>query len=181
MIPRTKNFLAVGLAATLAVNLPAAPAVDKDPAAKPAKAELPQLQLTVDVPPHWRPFLADDLADVFASRVADVFRRQGYTGQVNFLALDDPKPDQPVLAIRLIHWRLGRTDNAECTFTASVKAGGREQSLGVFENTTLVWISGLRRWGLADALGDAPDAALRDLAGKLAGSATVPGFPAAKK
>lgn len=181
MIPRTKNFLAVGLAATLTVNLPAAPVADKDPAAKPAKAELPQLQLTVNVPPHWRPFLADDLADAFASRVADVFRRQGYTGQVDFLSLGDPKPDQPVLAIRLIHWRLGRTDNAECSFTASVRAGGKEESLGVFENTTLVWISGMSRWGLADALGDAADDALRDLARKLAGSGTVPGFPAAGK
>lgn len=180
MIPRTRNLLAAGLAATLAVTLPETRAGEKEPAGKPAKLELPQLQLTVDVPPHWRPFLADDLADAFASRAADVLRRHGFAGEVKFVPVGEPAKDQPVLAIRLINWRIGRTDNAECTFTASISTGGKEQTLGVFENTNLVWLGGMGRWGLADALGDAADAALRDLAVKLARSGTVAGFPAKK-
>lgn len=181
MIPGSRNLLAAGLAATLAVTLPEARAAEKTPAGKSAKAELPQLQLTVDVPPNWRPFLADDLADAFASRLVDIFHRQGYTGEVKFMPIEEPAKDQPVLAIRLITWRIGRTDNAECTFTASVITAGKEESLGVFDHTNLVWSRSMGRWSLAEALGDVADDALRGLAVKLAKSGSVPGFAAAKK
>lgn len=181
MTPRTKNLLAAGLAATLAVTLPEVRATEKDPAAKPAKAELPQLQLTVDVPPNWRPLLADDLAEAFASRTADVLRRQGYTGEVKFIPFGDPDKAKPLLAIRLINWRIGRTDNAECVFTATLATGDKEESLGVFDHTNLTWSRRAGRWGLAEALGDVADDALRGLAGKLAKSGIVPGFPPAKK
>jgi hypothetical protein len=178
MIPRSRNLLATGLAATLAVTLPRSYAADRNQSAKPAKAELPQLQLTVHVPAHWRPFLADDLADAFASRVADVFRRQGFTGEVEFVPAGEPDPGVPVLVLSLISWRISRTDNAECTFSAAIQAGGSEESLGVFENTHLFWNSGVGHRGMAEALGDAADGALRDLAAKLARSGSVPGFPA---
>lgn len=181
MIPRTRNLLAAGLAATLAVTLPETRAAGKDPAAKPAQTDLPQLQLTVDVPPHWRPFLADDLADAFASRAAEVFRRQGYTGELKFVPIGEPAKDQPLLAIRLISWRIGRTDNAECTFNAALIVGGKEESLGLFDHTNLVWSRAMGRWSLADALGDVADEALRGLARKLAGDPRVPGFTPAKK
>lgn len=181
MIPRSRNLLATGLAATLAVTLPRSyAAADNGPSAKSAKAEMPQLQLTLDVPPHWRPFLSDDLADAFASRVTDVFRRQGFTGEMEFVPAGEPDRNAPVLAIRLINWRIGRTDNAECTFAAAVRSGGREENLGVFENTPLTWASGLGPGGLANALGDAADGALRDLARQLARNGTVSGFAADK-
>lgn len=181
MSPKTRNLLAAGLVVTLAVTLPQARATEKDPAAKPAKAELPQLQLTVDVPPNWRPFLADDLAEAFASRLADVFHRRGYTGEVKFIPIGEPSKDQPQLAIRLISWRIGRTDNAECTFTAALTIGGKEESLGVFDHTNLVWRRAMGRWGLAEALGDVADDALRGLAVKLAKDGLVAGFPPPKK
>ena len=38
----------------------------------------------------------------------------------------------PALAIRLINWRIGRTDNAECTFTAALKRMGQEHEPGYF-------------------------------------------------
>ncbi|MDI1337758.1 MAG: hypothetical protein PSU94_16365 [Lacunisphaera sp.] len=181
MIPRTRNLLAAGLAASLAVSLPEARATEQDPAAKPAQADLPQLQLTVDVPPNWRPFLADDLADAFASRVMDVFRRHGYTGEVKFIPIGDPAKDRLLLAIRLINWRIGRTDSAECVFTAVLIAGGKEESLGIFDHTNLAFNRGMGRWGLADALGDVADDALRGLAKKLANDPNVPGFPPPKQ
>jgi hypothetical protein len=179
MIPRSRNLLATGLAATLAVTLPRSYAADRNQSAKPAKAELPQLQLTVHVPAHWRPFLADDLADAFASRVADVFRRQGFTGEVEFVPAGESGRGVSVLAIRLINWRISRTDSAECTFTAAVLTDHREENLGLFDNTRLPWSSSMGHRGVAGALGDAADGALRELAGKLGRSASVPGFPGA--
>ncbi len=181
MIAKTHNLLAAGLAASLAVTLPELRAADKDPTGQPAKVVLPQLQLTVDVPPNWRPFLADDLADAFASRTADILRRQGYTGEVKFIPVGEPAKDKPVLALQLINWRIGRTDNAECVFTASLIRDGKEESLGIFDHTTLVWNRSRGRWGLAEALGDVADGALRELARKLAKGGAVPGFEPAKK
>ena len=181
MTPKAKNLLTAALAATLSVGFPAGRAVAKDATGKPVKAEMPQLQLSVDVPPNWRPFLSDDLAEAFASRVAGVFRRRGFAGAIKFLDHEEASPDVPVLAIRLITWRIGRTDNAECTFSASIAAGGKEQSLGFFESTSLMWNKGLGRWGLAEALGDVADDALRDLAIRLGQAGLVTGFPAKKK
>jgi hypothetical protein len=176
MIPRSRNLLATGLAATLAVTLPRNYAADRNLSAKPAKAGQPQLQLAVTTPPQWRPLLADDLADAFASRVADVLCRQGFNVGVAFIPSGDPDSGHPVLAIRLIHWRLGRTDSAECLFTATIQSGDKKEDLGAFENTHLPWLSGTSRRGLAEVLGDAADGALRELAGKLAQSGSVPWF-----
>ena len=139
LIQKQKNLLTVAVVAALSISGPRARGGEKESAAKPAKAELPQLQLTVDVPAQWRPFLSDDLAEAFASRLTDVFRRRGYTGEVRFLDHDEPNADLPVLAVRLINWRIGRTDTAECTFTASLKTTGQEHELGIFENTSFVW------------------------------------------
>jgi hypothetical protein len=181
LVQKQKNLFTVAMVAALSVSGPRVRAIEKENTTKPAKAELPHLQLTVEVPPHWRPFLSDDLAEAFASRLTDVFRRRGYAGEVSFLDHDEPRPAVPVLAIRLINWRIGRTDNAECTFTASLKHGSEEQELGIFENTSLVWNNNRARWGLADALGDVADGALRDLSAKLSKDGRLAGFPAAKK
>jgi len=180
MTSQAKNLLTAGLVATLTVSVPVTRAREPAAPGTNAPAERPQLQLSVDVPSLWRPFLADDLAEAFASHVSDVFHRRGYAGQVNFLGSGDPAPAGPLVAIRLINWRIGRTETAECTFTASVTAGGRWHDLGVFGNTSLTWIADPGRWGLAEALGDAADGALRDLAVRLAKADLVPGFPPAK-
>jgi hypothetical protein len=181
LIQKQKNILTVAMVAALSVSGPRARAVEKENTAKPAKAEQPQLQLTVDVPPHWRPFLSDDLAEAFASRLTDVFRRRGYTGEVRFLDHEDAKQDAPALLVRLINWRIGRADNAECTFAATLKKGSQEHDLGIFENTSLVWNDHMGRWKLANALGDVADGALRDLSSKLSEDSLLPGFPLPKK
>jgi hypothetical protein len=181
LIQKQKNLFTVAMVAALSVSGPRARALEKENTAKPAKAELPQLQLAVDVPPQWRPFLSDDLAEAFASRLTDVFRRRGYAGEVRFLDHDDPKSGAPLLTIRLINWRVGRIDNAECTFTASLKNGSEEHELGIFENTSFAWNNNGTRWGLADVLGDVADGALTDLSSKLSKDDLLPGFSAAKK
>jgi hypothetical protein len=181
LVQKQKNILTVAIVAALSVSEPPARAAAKENTAKPAKAELPQLQVTVNVPPQWRPFLSDDLAGAFASRLSDVFRRHGYAGEVRFIDHDNPKPDVPWLTVRLINWRIERTDNAECTFTATLNSGGREHELGIFENTSLAWNNNLGRWGLADALGDVADGALRDLSTKLHKAGLLPGFSVAEK
>ena len=180
LIQKQKNLLTVAVVAALSVSVPRARAAEKETTAKPAKAELPQLQLTVEVPPHWRPFLSDDLAEAFASRLTDVFCRRGYSGNIKFLDHEDPQSEVPVLAVRLINWRIARTDHAECVFTAALNTGGETHELGIFENSSHVWNNHLGHWVLADALGDVADGALRNLSSRLDKAALQPGFVVGK-
>jgi hypothetical protein len=175
-----KNILTVALVATLSVHTPAARAAEKNTSAKSARAELPQLQVTVDVPPNWRPFLSDDLAEAFASHLTEVFHRRGYTGKIHFLDHEDPLAGVPVLAVRLINWRIGHADSAECNFTASLTAAGQEQDLGIFEHTNLILNQNQGRRGFADALGEVADGALGNLSAKVAQAGLLRGFSAAK-
>lgn len=178
MTMKIKTLLCPTLVAVFLSVLTPLGAAEKEPMA--AKAGLPRLQLSVDIPPNWEPFLADDTARSFSDRVREVFRRRGYAGEIEFLYGDEPKQNIPTLAIRLITWRLGRTDNAECTFVASLNANGEEHNLGTFENTAFILDRTRGRWGLSNAIDEAAEGALRDLAVKLAKAGLVPGFPPAK-
>lgn len=167
LIRKQKNLLTVAMVAALSVGGPRTRGDEKERPAKPAKAELAQLQLMVQVPPHWRPFLSDDLAEAFASRLNDVFGRRGYSGEIKFLDHAEARADTPALAIQLINWRIGRTDHAECAFTATLQNENEAHSLGVFESTSSTSGTIKPRWGAAQALGEVADAALRDLSTKL--------------
>jgi len=177
LIQKQKNILTVAMVAALSVSVPRFRAEEKQKLTKSAKAELPQLQLVVTVPPHWRPFLSNDLAEAFSTRLAEVFRRTGYTGEIRFLDEERAAAAAPLLAVELINWRINRTDRAVCTFTASLKSDNREHTLGTFENDLLVWNDRFGRWGLANALGNAADRALRDLSDKLNSLGVLSGFP----
>ncbi len=177
LIQKQKNILTVAMVAALSVSVPRLRAEGKEKSAKPAKAELAQLQLTVEAPRHWRPFLSNDLAEAFASRLAEGFRRAGYRGEIVFLDDDTTNPDTPVLRVELTNWRVDQTQHAECSFTASLKYDGREHKIGAFENGRLVWNDRFGRWGVANALGDAADGALRELSGKLGALGILSGFP----
>lgn len=176
LIQKQKNLLTVAMVAALSVGGPRARGEEKDRPAKSAKAELAQLQLMVHVPPQWRPFLSDDLAEAFASRLNDVFDRRGYSGEIQFLDHAKARADTPALAIQLINWRMGRTDLAECSFTATLQNGSQTHSLGIFENTSPVSDTRKARWGAAQALGEVADAALRDLSAKLSQGSLLRGF-----
>jgi hypothetical protein len=179
---KPKNLLTVAIVAALSVNAPRLRGWEKkENTTEPTKEDLPQLQITVDAPSHWRPFLSDDLAEAFGSRLPEVFRRHGYAGEVNFIDREAPRSAVPILAVRLINWRVDRNENAVCTFAAALTCGDRQHELGLFENTAHGWNNHTaERWGFADALGDVADGALCDLATKLDETGLLPGFQLAR-
>lgn len=181
MKPQSLLLRLPAVVAAIALFAPLAPAADKKPAAKPA-----DLQVIVDVPPTWRPFLEDDIAGALFYRLKDVFGRRGYKGEIAQLTTFDAEAkDAPVLRLNLTEWRVDRTGNAQCTLTASLRTAAGEKDLGLATGTALFWPRG-DRWGLnrqmetADALEDAADSALRDLYRAVAKTGLVTGFEAKK-
>ena len=179
---KTDAFLTRGVAFAAFVFLSflsGAVAADR-PTAKKEPAP-PALQVQVDVPPAWHPLVEDDVAEALAAILERNFRQSGFDRQIAFLRLaDDPQPATPLLTLRLQEWRLGRTQNAECTFTAVLRANGKEYDLGLFTGTRLTWVSQSGRWGfgraheVADALESAAREAMRDLYRKVAATHAVP-------
>lgn len=176
----TSRVLPAALA--VALLLPASPALlAADPAKAAAKA--PDLQVQVDVPPSWQPFLMDDIAEALGRVLSDSFKRRGYAGTIQQVGLPDAaKPDLPLLTVRLHEWRISRTGNAECTLTGTLRAGGKEHDLGLVSYTDLSWIQSRGRFGVArdyavaDAYEDAAGGAMRELFKRVAATAAVPGL-----
>jgi hypothetical protein len=165
--------------AALILSAPAAEA--KKPAPKPA-----DLQVLVDVPPTWRPFLDDNVAEALFYRLKDVFRQRGYQGEVvQLTSFDNEAKDATTLRLNLTEWRLDRVGNAQCTLTATLKTAAGERSLGLATGTALFWPHG-NRWSLdrqfetANALKDAANSALRELYDAVAKSGLIAGLPAKK-
>jgi hypothetical protein len=166
--------------AALASLLIASPA-----AAAPKAASKPaDLQVIVDVPPTWRPFLDDDIAEALFYRLRNVFKKRGYTGEIVQLSSGDKENREiPTLRLNLTEWRLDRTGNAQCTMTASVTTPAGEKGLGLATGTALFWpASSGGRWSLnrrietADALEDAADSAMREVYEAVAKSGLVAGI-----
>ena len=63
--------------ATTALSGATLPATTITPAIQTA-----DLQVTIDVPPTWRPFLDDDVAEALAGRLISLFRKRGYSGRM---------------------------------------------------------------------------------------------------
>ena len=163
--------------------------VSADAAAPDAKgAKVADLQLQINVPPTWRPFLDDDIADALAGIAADTFKRSGFTGVLDYLEQNGraPNPDIPLLTLNLIQWRIDRVGNAECTLTAELTASrNTKRELGIVTQTQITWIEergryGFRRFEVADALEDAAHGAMRDLYRRVADTGLVRGFPPPK-
>lgn len=140
------------------------------------------LQVHVDVPPSWNTFLEDDVAEAFADRLHETFRREGYLGRVGYLhRLDDPQPNIPILEIRLTEWRIDRIGQALCTFTAKLRTPRGEKDLGRVTDTAIFWPVNGGRWSVhrrleaADALEDAAERALRGLYERIVKSDLLPG------
>jgi hypothetical protein len=133
-----------------------------------ASTDAPALEVHVNVPPTWRPFLEEDIARAFVSRVADAFRRGGLDGRVTELTrFDERTPGAPGLEITLNEWRVGRTGNVECAFNARfIDADGREHPLGMFYATEFTWGSN-NRWQLTRAFEGAAESAATRLWRKL--------------
>ncbi len=164
---------------TFAAFSPAAAASKSPP--KPA-----DLQVIVDVPPSWRPFLDDDVAEALFYRLKEVFSRRGYKGEIVQLSAGEAgNKATPTLQLGLTEWRLDRTGNAQCMMSANLKTPAGEKNLGLVTGTALFWPHG-NRWSIhrqaetADALEDAADSALRDLYRIVAKTGLIPGLDAKK-
>ena len=139
------------------------------------------------MPPTWRPFLDDDIAEALSSRLINTFKRQGYAGAIaQTTTADTAVKDVPRLEIRLIEWKIGRSGNADCTLNATLKTPAGDKELGLIMGSAIFWPHDGGHWGLnrsyevASALDDAAETALRDLFIRVAKTGAVPGLVAKK-
>jgi hypothetical protein len=138
----------------------------------------PTLLVEVDVPPTWRPFLDEDIAEAFAERLQEVFSQRGFQGRVKQIDNADkkqPRENLNILTLFLTEWRVDRAGFVQCTFTASIRTPAGEKNLGIFTATSIQWVAGRNRWALADAFDEAARNALNDLYDQLQRSNLLPG------
>lgn len=135
------------------------------------------LQVVMTIPPSWHPMLEDRIDDAFVSHLADIFRQEGFQGNlVDVRSPDQPNPNYPVLNINLLEWRMDPTGNIQSTFGASLQSPQGVQQLGTFNGMAIRWMQGPGRFGLADSYGAAVDDALRQLYRSISRTRLVPGF-----
>lgn len=145
--------------------------------AQDAEGERHQLQVQVNVPAEWQPMFEDRLTAMFVAHLAEVFRREGYTGRVTEVhRIEEPVNPDCLLTIHLVEWRANHTGGIECTFTANAQTENRARHLGIFSGLALRWMSGPGRFGLADTFEKAADDALAQLYRSLTRADVLPGF-----
>lgn len=168
----------------------AAAACASTPARRGAEAKIADLQVQVDVPPSWYPFLDDDIADALVRVLSERFRREGYSGVIDHVVPPRaPNPDLPLLSLRLVEWRINRTGDAVCTLSASIRAASSpgEIELGLIAHREITWIRERGRFGLArshevaDAFEDSATGAMRELHRRIAETGAVRGLAAPAK
>jgi hypothetical protein len=156
----------------VATAAPAPVANKPSPPSKPGT-----LQVQINIPPTWRPMLEDEVSEAFASYVIDIFRRQGYKGDIKEVRwFDEPSPGCCLLTINLTEWRMNHMGSIDCTFTANLQTEQTTRHLGVFSGMSFRWMSGPGRFGLADAFGDAAEDGIRQLYDAVARTELVPGL-----
>jgi len=138
--------------------------------AEPAKSKAPlALQVQVNVPASWRPWLDDEVADSFTDRARDILRQRGVEGRIERLELSDsPVAEVPLLTINLVDWRVNHVGNIDCTFTASLQTPRGVRQFGLYTNTTMRWLTGPGRFGLSRSFEEAAEGAIRDLCNDIA-------------
>lgn len=167
------------LSLALLAGLVAAPSLQATAAAPRPAAPAPNLQVYVNVPIPWRPFLQENLARILADHVRHEFVRHGYKGTITWVEESgDVKAALPELSIRLIEWRLDHVGNVDCTFGATLKTLGQVKNLGLFSNTQFTWAPAVDQWQLGNAFDDAASGAMNDLARQVAKTGLLAGFPA---
>jgi hypothetical protein len=135
------------------------------------------LKVHVNVPPSWNLLLDDRISEAFVDRVRDVFYRSGFDRPVEQVrSVEDPGKQPYLLTINLAEWRINRVGNIDCTFTAELKTPRGTKNLGVYTNTSMRWLEGVGRWGLARSFGDAAEGAIGDLCEAVAKSELLPGL-----
>lgn len=135
------------------------------------------LRVHVNVPPSWNMLIEDRVSMAFADVVRDVFHRQGFDRPVEearFASLDELDRIPYLLTINLNEWRMTRIGNIECRFTASLQTPRGTRNLGVYTNTTMRWLGGIGRFGLARSFEEAADGAITDMCRDIAKSELLP-------
>jgi len=163
------------------------PFLGKKSSAPSPTEEPPGLQVTVEVPPTWRPFLDEDVAGAFGQRLSDAFRQRGYGRKI--LLLDHGATAYntvPTLRVRLTEWRIDPTGQARCTISTSLAApDGTNTDLGLMTDSALFRPTGRSgfHWGVRaleqdSAPADTAQTALRTLYDRLANTGKVDGLVA---
>jgi len=99
------------------------------------------LQVDIQVPPAWGPWLEDDLAKALYNRIRYIFKREGYPGDmVEIRRMEDPLPDYPTLAVRLFEWEVNRVGYVRCAMRVTYRPlEGEPVDLGNFQATEFTW------------------------------------------
>jgi hypothetical protein len=135
------------------------------------------LAVHVNVPPHWNVFLEDRIAEAVTDQVREVFHEAGFdrpVTKVDYFADADRAPY--LLTIQLNEWRINRGGMVECTFSADLKTPQATKHLGLYTHTTMRWIGGPGRFGLARSFEEAADGAIRDLSRDIARTELLSGL-----
>lgn len=140
------------------------------------RVEVPgTMKVQVNVPPSWGLLIDDHVADAFVDRMREVFHHEGFRRPIESVRyVEDPARVPYLVTINLTDWRITRTGNVDCTFTATLRTPTTERRLGVYTNTTMRWLSGPGRFGLAQAFEDAAEGAIRDLCRDIAATELLP-------
>ena len=146
------------------------------PKSKPAPVPV-ALNVQVNVPPSWQAWLDEDVAEALIDRVRHVFRQRGFEGRIERVdAFDEPAGDVPLLTINLLEWRISHIGNIDCTLTANLQTPRGVRQLGIYTNTSMRWLTGPGRFGLARSFEQAAEGAIRQLADDVAESEMLPGL-----
>jgi hypothetical protein len=146
---------------------------------KPAKAKTPvRLQVAVTVPATMSVIYASDVEEAFGYRVSSALHEQGFQGRIKYLDDDsDAKPDIPKLAINLIQWRVGRTGDVDCVFSASLVTTAGTKNLGLFTGSSMLMWSRPNWLERSEGFEDAASDALSNLAKKIEATGLLPKVP----
>jgi hypothetical protein len=156
----------------LAMSVFAFPALAKEPTETPGT-----LRVQVNVPPSWNLLLDDRITEAFVDRIRDVFHRNGFEKPVEEVRyVEDPAKLPFLLTVNLTEWRINRIGDIECTFTANLQTPRGTRQLGIYTNTTMRWLTGPGRFGLAQAFEDAAEGAINDLCRDVAKTEMLPGL-----
>jgi hypothetical protein len=122
------------------------------------------LKVAVNVPPSWSLLLDSRISEAFTDRVREVFHQQGFDRPVEEVtSVEDCSKMPYLLTINLTEWRINHIGNIDCTFSASLRTPQGTRHLGLYTNTTMRWLNGLGRFGLADSFDQAAEGAIQDL------------------
>lgn len=155
-----------------------------------ATSKVADLQVQVDVPAAWEPFLEDDVSEALVRILRERFRRLGYGGVIDHVQHPRaPNPDLPLLSLRLVEWRINRAGSSECTLAAALRPASSpdEIDLGLVSHSRLTWNRDRGRFGfaraqaIADALEDSAEGAMREIHRRAAETGKVPGLEPRKK